>query len=51
MLDALNDARAPAPVTAVVQQLLSALLAQGKDGFDYSALGTVRLDWARVEEK
>jgi 2-hydroxy-3-oxopropionate reductase len=51
VLDALNDARAPAPVTAVVQQLLSALLAQGKDGFDYSALGTVLLDWARVEEK
>jgi 2-hydroxy-3-oxopropionate reductase len=45
VLDALNDARAPAP------QLLSALLAQGKDGFDYSALGTVLLDWARVEEK
>jgi 2-hydroxy-3-oxopropionate reductase len=51
VLDALNDARAPAPITAIVQQLLSALLAQGKDGFDYSALGTVLLDWARVEEK
>jgi 2-hydroxy-3-oxopropionate reductase len=51
VLDALNEARAPAPVTAVVQQLLSALLAQRKDDVDYSALGTVLLDLARVEEK
>jgi 2-hydroxy-3-oxopropionate reductase len=51
VLDALNDARAPAPIAAIVQQLLSALLAQGKDGFDYSALATVLLEWARVDEK
>ncbi len=50
VLDALNDARSPAPVTAIVQQLLSALLAQGKDDLDYSALGTVLFDMARVEE-
>jgi 2-hydroxy-3-oxopropionate reductase len=49
VLDALADARAPAPVTAVVQQLLIALLAQGNDGLDYSALGTVLFDLARVE--
>jgi 2-hydroxy-3-oxopropionate reductase len=49
VLDTLNDTRTPAPVTAVVQQLLSALLAQNKDGLDYSALGTVLLDMARVE--
>jgi 2-hydroxy-3-oxopropionate reductase len=49
VLDAVSDARAPAPVTAVVQQLLTALLAQGKDDLDYSALGTVLLDLANVE--
>jgi len=49
VLDTLNDARTPAPVTAIVQQLLSALLAQGKDALDYSALATVLLDLARVE--
>jgi 2-hydroxy-3-oxopropionate reductase len=49
VLDALNEARAPAPVTAIVQQLLSALLAQNKDALDYSALATVLLDMARVE--
>ena len=31
VLDALTESRTPAPVTAVVQQLLSALLAQQKD--------------------
>jgi 2-hydroxy-3-oxopropionate reductase len=47
--DALNDAQAPAPVTAVVQQLLTALVADGKEALDYSALGTVLADLARVE--
>ena len=51
VLDTLNEARAPAPVTAVVQQLLSALLAQGKDDLDYSALATVLFDLAQVEKR
>ena len=38
-----------AQIAAVVQQLLNALLAQGKDDLDYSALGTVLSDMARVE--
>jgi 2-hydroxy-3-oxopropionate reductase len=50
VLDALNEARAPAPVTAVVQQLLTAVLALGQDDLDYSALGSVLLDLARVED-
>jgi 2-hydroxy-3-oxopropionate reductase len=50
VLDALSEARSPAPVTAVVQQLLSALLAQQKDHLDYSALATVLFDLARVEK-
>jgi 2-hydroxy-3-oxopropionate reductase len=49
VMDALSDARAPAPVTAVVQQLLTALIADGKEAQDYSALGTVLADLARVE--
>lgn len=49
VLDAMNEARAPAPVTAVVQQLLTALFAQGKDNLDYSALATVLLELARAE--
>ncbi|MGQ0733623.1 MAG: NAD(P)-dependent oxidoreductase [Acidobacteriota bacterium] len=48
VLDSLNEARTPAPVTAVVQQLLTALLAQGRDEQDYSALGTVPIDLARA---
>jgi 2-hydroxy-3-oxopropionate reductase len=49
VLDALNDAHAPAPVTALVQQLLSALLAEGRENDDYSALGTVLARLARLE--
>jgi 2-hydroxy-3-oxopropionate reductase len=51
VLESLSEHRAPAPVTALVQQLLSALLAQGKDDLDYSALATVLLDLARVAPK
>ena len=40
-MDTLNEAQAPAPVTAVVQQLLTALIADGKEALDYSAMGTV----------
>jgi hypothetical protein len=36
-------------VTALVQQLLSALLAEGRENDDYSALGTVVARLARVE--
>jgi 2-hydroxy-3-oxopropionate reductase len=49
VLDTLADARVAAPVTAVVQQLLSALLVQDKEGLDYSALATVLADMARVD--
>lgn len=49
VMDALAEAQAPAPVTAVVQQLLTALVADGKEALDYSALGTVLADLARVE--
>jgi 2-hydroxy-3-oxopropionate reductase len=49
VLETLADARTPAPVTAVVQQLLTALLAAGGDDLDYSALGTVLLGLARCE--
>jgi 2-hydroxy-3-oxopropionate reductase len=51
VLDTLDEARTPAPVTAVVQQLLSALLAQGKEELDYSALATVLFDLAQVEKR
>jgi len=50
VLDAVNEARSPAPVTAIVQQLVSALLAQRKDDLDYSALGTVLLELAQVDK-
>jgi 2-hydroxy-3-oxopropionate reductase len=49
VLDALNDAHVPAPVTALVQQLLSALLAEGREDDDYSAMGTVLARLARLE--
>jgi 2-hydroxy-3-oxopropionate reductase len=49
VLDALNEAKAPAPVTAIVQQLLTALLARNGEDLDYSALGTVLSDMARAD--
>jgi 2-hydroxy-3-oxopropionate reductase len=49
VLDALNDAHTPAPVSALVQQLLNALLAEGREKDDYSALGTVIGRMARLE--
>src|SRR5688572_22139019 len=49
VMDALSEAQAPAPVTAVVQQLLTALIADGKEALDYSALGTVLAGLARVK--
>ncbi|HUE86656.1 MAG TPA: NAD(P)-binding domain-containing protein [Vicinamibacterales bacterium] len=51
VMDALHEAQAPAPVTAIVQQLLTALIADGKEALDYSALGTVLTDLARVEAR
>jgi hypothetical protein len=36
------------PATAVVAQLLNALVASGGGDLDYSALGTVLLEMARV---
>jgi 2-hydroxy-3-oxopropionate reductase len=49
VLDALNETHTPAPVTALVQQLLSALLAEGRENDDYSALGTVLARLARLD--
>jgi 2-hydroxy-3-oxopropionate reductase len=49
VMDALNEAQVPAPVTAIVQQLLTALIADGKEALDYSVLGTLSADLARVE--
>jgi 2-hydroxy-3-oxopropionate reductase len=49
VMDALNEAQTPAPVTAIVQQLLTALIADDKEALDYSALGTVIAGLARVE--
>lgn len=50
VMHALAEARVSAPVTAVVQQLLTALVAEDKEHLDYSALGTVLLKLARVDE-
>jgi 2-hydroxy-3-oxopropionate reductase len=50
VMDATNEAQSPAPVTALVQQLVTALVADGKEALDYSALGTVLGDLARVKE-
>jgi 2-hydroxy-3-oxopropionate reductase len=49
VMNALNEAQVAAPVTAIVQQLLTALIADGKEAQDYSALGTVLADLARVK--
>ena len=39
----------PAPVSAVVQDLVAALIARGRGDMDYSALATVLFDLAGVE--
>jgi 2-hydroxy-3-oxopropionate reductase len=44
VMDALSERQVPAPVTAIVQQLLTGLIAAGKESLDYSALGTVAVD-------
>jgi 2-hydroxy-3-oxopropionate reductase len=49
VMETLSEAHTPAPVSAIVQQLLTALIADGKDGLDYSALGTVIANLARVK--
>ena len=49
VLNTLNESHTPAPVTAMVQQLLSALMAEGRENDDYSAMGTVLARLARLE--
>jgi 2-hydroxy-3-oxopropionate reductase len=49
VMEALNDTHTPAPVTALVQQLVSALLAEGREKDDYSSLGTVIGRMARLD--
>jgi 2-hydroxy-3-oxopropionate reductase len=44
----LADHAAPAPVSAVVQELVAALVARGRGEMDYSALATVLFDLADV---
>jgi 2-hydroxy-3-oxopropionate reductase len=51
VMDAVNEAEVAAPVTALVQQLLTALIADGKAALDYSALGTVLTSLAHVERR
>jgi 2-hydroxy-3-oxopropionate reductase len=47
--DTLAEYQTPAPVAAVVQQLVSALMASGKSEADYSSLATVLFDLAGIE--
>ena len=47
--DTLAEYQTPAPVAAVVQQLVSALMASGKSESDYSSLATVLFDLAGIE--
>jgi 2-hydroxy-3-oxopropionate reductase len=47
--ETLSEHQTPAPVAAVVQQLVAALMASGKADEDYSALATVFFDLAGVD--
>jgi 2-hydroxy-3-oxopropionate reductase len=47
--DTLAEFESPAPVAAVVQQLVLALMASGKGDADYSALATVLFDLAGLD--
>jgi 2-hydroxy-3-oxopropionate reductase len=46
----LTDHHSPAPVTAVIQQLVEALMAAGRADDDYAALGTVLFQMAGLTE-
>jgi 2-hydroxy-3-oxopropionate reductase len=47
--ETLSANEAPAPVTAVVQQLVNALMASGRGDDDYAALGTVLFELAGLD--
>lgn len=47
--ETLSELSVAAPVAAVVQQLVNALMAAGRADDDYASLGTVLFDLARVE--
>ena len=47
--DTLAEFQSPAPVAAVVQQLVSALMASGQADADYSALATVLFELAGLD--
>ena len=47
----LAEQESPAPVSAVVQQLVTAMLASGRGDDDYAALATVLFDMARVSSE
>ena len=44
----LSDVSTPAPVSAVVQDLVAAMVARGKGEMDYSALATVLFELADI---
>jgi len=46
----LNENATPAPVSSVVQELVSAMLARGKGEMDYSALATVLFELAGLDD-
>ena len=48
---ALSENNAPAPVSAVVQQLVNALMAQGRGANDYAELGKLIAEMAGLEEQ
>jgi 2-hydroxy-3-oxopropionate reductase len=48
-VDTLAEHHAPAPVTAVVQQLVQRLVDAGRGDDDYAALATVLFDLARID--
>ena len=49
--ETLADNAAPAPVSAVVQDLVHALVARGRGDLDYSALATVLFDLAEIRHE
>jgi 2-hydroxy-3-oxopropionate reductase len=48
-VDTLGEHHAPAPVTAVVQQIVNALMAAGRGEDDYAALATVLFEMAGID--
>ena len=49
IMDTARELKVPLPVTAIVQQLIHAMLASGREDYDHYAISTILEDWANTK--